>query len=344
MNLKGAKNSNGCLWVFVVFVFTIVAFGVSKFFLGLPDVITLLISLVLSVVLSNYLLGKPTVKSLLVNFVLITVIIGGLRFLGTFLNEFLVIEPGPTFSEKEIVATDSIIENNDTIPVFTANRKWKDHYGNPYTGKLTVRQKDYSRLKNHISSYTPNNRKNYWGELYKTMATKDGPSLDLIFTMFQEIHASKQLNQMEFAEMVVSCIQDIPYSFVFQDACLAPERYEDSSIKNILEDCPECCIGNIPFGIQNPVSFIANLKGDCDTRTVLIYTILSQFDYDVAIANSDFYRHSIVGLNIPATGKQKKHKGKTYTLWETTSKYFKIGTLSPSQDDTTHWNIVLTSK
>ncbi len=62
------------------------------------------------------------------------------------------------------------------------------------------------------------------------------------------------------------------------------------------------------------------------------------------IANSDFYRHSILGLNIAATGKQKKHRGKTYTLWETTSKYFKIGTLSPSQDDITHWNIVLTNK
>lgn len=42
---------------------------------------------------------------------------------------------------------------------------------------------------------------------------------------------------MEFAEMVVSCIQDIPYSFVFQDKCLPANYYEDS-IKNILENAP----------------------------------------------------------------------------------------------------------
>ena len=148
---------------------------------------------------------------------------------------------------------------------------------------------------------------------------------------------------MEFAEMLISCIQDIPYSFVFQDECRPPEQYEES-IRELLEECPECCIGNKAFGLQTPVGFIQNLKGDCDTRTVLIYSLLKYFGYDVAILNSDFYRHSIIGLNIPAKGTYKTFGGKKYMVWETTAKYFTIGQLPTNFSDITHWNVVLTSK
>lgn len=148
---------------------------------------------------------------------------------------------------------------------------------------------------------------------------------------------------MEFAEMVVSCIQDIPYAYIFQDKCLPADQYE-SSIRTLLERCPECCMGNIMYGIQNPVSFMQNLKGDCDTRTVMIYCVLKHFGYDVAILNSDFYRHSILGINLPASGHNKIYNGKKYMLWETTAKYFPIGNLPSTYNDISHWNVVLTSK
>jgi hypothetical protein len=160
---------------------------------------------------------------------------------------------------------------------------------------------------------------------------------------FIKINKEKKLNQMEFAEMVVSCIQDIPYSFVLQGNCPNKENYDDSN-RAILENCPECCIGNIKYGIQNPVSFIKNLKGDCDTRTVIVYSILKYFKYDVAIVNSDFYRHSIIGINLPASGSFKTYNGKKYALWETTAKYFKAGDLPVSFNNVNYWEIVLTSK
>lgn len=338
---QATKNNSGCLWVFVVFVFTIISFAVVRFFIGLPDVVSIIIAAAGSIAASNYLLGKPTWKSLLANFIIIAVIISGLHFISDFLLQFT--NPSPNFTEEETVASSYIIEDNDTIPVFTSLRSWKDNYGTAYKGNLTVRQKDYQELQQYMRTYSPTNNENYWGQVYAKMDQMDAPKLDLVINLFQEIHHKKNLNQMQFAEMVVTCIQDIPYAFVFEEACLAPKYYEDS-IKNILEDCPDCCIGGIKFGVQNPVSFIKNLKGDCDTRTVLIYSILKHFDFDVAIVNSDFYRHSILGLNIPATGLYKPYRGKKYTLWETTGKYFKLGYLPPNTNDVTHWNIILTSK
>ncbi|WP_232729108.1 hypothetical protein [Ulvibacter sp. MAR_2010_11] len=248
-----------------------------------------------------------------------------------------------TFTTEDVVEETIYVEGLDTIPVFSSQRNWKDNYGNDYSGSLTIRERDFFNLKDHIKRYAPPKGGNFWGSLYDYIDRTDTPSLDLVLSTFAAINAEKQLNQMEFAEMVVSCIQDIPYSFVFENQCYPASYYEDS-IKKILQKCPECCIGNVLYGIQNPVSFLHNLKGDCDTRTVLIYSILKHFNYDVAIVNSDFYRHSVIGINLPASGLTKIHNGKKYILWETTAKFFEVGYLSPGWDDVNYWDVVLTSK
>jgi hypothetical protein len=345
MTKKPMTNSDGCLWVFITIVATVIGFGLIKIISGLQDIPAILLAIILSIFITIKLLGRPSGRILIRQSLFILVFFFGIKFIGgIFLS---IIKTVPTenanFSEEEIVTDDILIEENDTIPIYTSMRSWKDNLGNNFYGALSVRQGDYNKLQHSTKNYKPSSNLNFWGDLYSYMEKTDAPSLDLVMATFTRINAEKQLNQMEFAEMVVSCIQDIPYSFVFHETCLPAENYEDS-IKDILEDCPECCIGNVPYGIQNPISFIKNLKGDCDTRTVLIYSILKHFDYDVAILNSNFYRHSILGLNIPGIGKIKLYQGKKYILWETTAKYYSAGVLPSNFDDIRHWNVILTSK
>jgi len=342
---QNRKNKNGCLWVFLVGIFSILGFGIIETVFNFSGLFTTLISVLLAILLINKMLGKPTIKTAIGNGFFIFITIFFLQWFGKFLFNSLesYSKEEASFKKEEAVKESTKIESEDTVKVFTSSRVWKDNYGKNYSGDLTVRERDYIRLNNHIDSYTPPSGGNFWGNLYDYIERTDTPSLDLVLETFKEINKSQQLNQMEFAEMVVSCIQDIPYSLVFQAKCLSANSYEDS-IKRVLVDCPDCCIGNIKYGIQNPVSFIQTLKGDCDTRTVIIYSILKHFNYDVAIVNSDFYRHSILGINIPSSGLYKLHNGKKYVLWETTAKYFEIGKLSTAFDDVTHWNVVLTSK
>ena len=261
-----------------------------------------------------------------------------------FFVELFSIEPETSgFNKEEGVELVTTWIETDSVRVFKSHRVWQDNFGNDYQASLAVREADYYNLRGLIDDYQPDDQSDFWGGLYDYVETNDRPALDLVMGAFEEIHQSQSLNQMQFAEMVVSCIQDIPYSYVFQDECLEPEFYEDS-IRRTLEKCPECCIGDVMFGIQNPVSFMQNLKGDCDTRTVIIYSVLREFGYDVAILNSDFYLHSIVGINLPASGTYKLYQGKKYLLWETTAKYYKAGTLPYNFDDVVHWDVVLTSK
>ncbi len=345
MDRNFSKKPNGCLWLIITIIFGVIGFAVFTFLFSLPPLLAIIAALAIAIFFSVVILGRPTTKSLILNGLLITFLFFGIKY-GT--NQLLSIlkqydYSEDSFSSEEIVSETKILEGIDSIPVYTSNRFWKDNYGQSYTTSLTVRQRDVLQLRGHITRYTPPNSDNFWGQLYDYIDKTDTPSLDLVLDAFNKINMEKRLNQMEFAEMVISCIQDIPYAFVFQDSCLQAENYE-KSIKDILQSCPECCIGNITYGIQNPVSFIQNLKGDCDTRTVLIYSILKYFDYDVAILNSDYYRHSILGVNLPASGKFKMYRGKKYTLWETTAKHFTAGSLPANFDDVQYWDVVLTSK
>lgn len=339
------KKNNGCLWLFVFVLISFIGAIIIASFLNIQWILSFVIAGIIAALLTSKLIGKPTISGLLKNVGFIFFLIIGIRFLFLFIIEFVKIPASDdvTFNIEEGVAKSTILEGVDSISVYSSNRVWKDNYGNNYQGKLTVREKDFLRLFRTTDGFKPVSGSNFWGMLYDYIDRTDTPSLDLVMKAFEEIHLNKKLNQMEFAEMVISCIQDIPYSFVFQEACLPADSYEDS-IRTVLEDCPDCCIGNIKYGIQNPVSFLQNLKGDCDTRTVLIYSILKHFNYDVAILNSTFYRHSIIGINIPATGLFKTHYGKKYVVWETTAKYYTAGQLPGNFNDITHWNVVLTSK
>ncbi|MBT8261357.1 MAG: hypothetical protein KJO05_00945 [Bacteroidia bacterium] len=344
MNLSPKKHANGCLWLVVMAIVLTVSFGVITVSLDLPILLSLVLSVTGSVFIALKLVGRPKLSSLIGGAVIAIIVIGilvaGISFL------FSMFEPPVTstvFEVEESVQKTYRFEDNDSVEVYAANRFWRDNMGNDFNAVLAVRVKDYQKLKNHINGYRPASRINFWGDLYDYIERTDRPALDIILESFSMIQNEKKLNKMEFAEMVVTCIQDIPYSLVFQEDCLDSTNYE-YDIRKLLEDCPECCIGNIMYGIQNPVSFMKNLKGDCDTRTVMIYSILKSFGYDVAILNSEYYRHSILGINLPASGKAKVYKGKKYALWETTAKYYSAGSLPATYSDISYWDIVLTSK
>ena len=339
------KKNNGCLWIFIFGLMSFFAWIILSVIFNVNPYITGIGAMVVSAFLTSKWLGKPSLRGLLISASIIFLLIVGIGLISDFFLETVTqITEETDFKKEEGVTVSTIIEEQDTVQVYSSHRIWRDNYGNDYESDLIIREKDYVSLQGHVGTWNfkPGSG-DFWGTLYDYLDQTDTPSLDLVMDAFQKIHAEKKLNQMEFAEMVVSCIQDIPYSFVFQEECLPAHNYEDS-IRSILEECPECCLGNVPYGIQNPVSFLQNLKGDCDTRTVIIYSILKYYNYDVAILNSEFYRHSIIGVNLPAKGVYKLHYGKKYVVWETTAKYFEAGTLPNNFKDITHWNVILTSK
>ena len=103
-------------------------------------------------------------------------------------------------------------------------------------------------------------------------------------------------------------VQNIPYNIIVQESCSLAQIRNDSVNEMILRGYE--CEGNVYAGVYSPLEFVKKMKGDCDSRTLFIYTVLKKFNYDVVILNSDLYAHSIIGLNIPSSGRYKYYNGK----------------------------------
>lgn len=170
--------------------------------------------------------------------------------------------------------------------------------------------------------------RNPWGDIYNLLV-REKESIAFLVDSLSAIAANRQLQGYELSEMIVTMVQDIPYSFVIPGKC---ETYET-------EGRP--CVGDVRWGLYSPYEFLHTEMGDCDTRAVLVYAVLEEFGFDPAILVSDEYSHAMIALSIPTAGDYLLHQGKKYYFWETTAKGWMAGMLPPSYNNIDYWKIVL---
>jgi hypothetical protein len=163
--------------------------------------------------------------------------------------------------------------------------------------------------------------------------------LPKIYAMFDSIRNTNRMDDIKFAKLITYCIQDIPYTLILDNAC-DRKIYNDEFIQGYLSSGGNC-EGYVKFGIYSPVEFMGNLKGDCDTRTLLLFTMLNHYNYDVAMLGSELYRHSIIGVNLPIEGVSKIINGKRYVIWETTEQGIPPGVIPKEISDMRFWSVNL---
>lgn len=253
------------------------------------------------------------------------------------------------YRRKELIPRyEPFTDTANNLPVkdtlITHFCSWKDYDGKSYEGKFYIKSRDYQNahfLKNELV-LTKNNVDNYDEIIYR-LKEHDKNKLNGIYTLFDSLKLSNSLNSEKFAEVIVAFVQSIPYSLILPGDC-DPSLYSDKFIKRYLLSPSSSCVGFEPLGINTPVEFLATLKGDCDTRTLLLYTILAHYGYDLILLSSEFYGHSLLGINLPYTGKTYTFQTKHYTLWETTAADIRPGILPDEISNVNHWRISLKSK
>ncbi|WP_430412054.1 hypothetical protein [Kordia sp.] len=237
-------------------------------------------------------------------------------------------EDDTTVVEEETKKTEIITktEGDKTIEYIVNRLSWKDFDGDRYRMDFKIAKQDVPKSKKNRRSYRiTNNFK--WGNFYKHMANHDAPLLEHLYTSFSKIQKDKKLNRRKFAEFIITSVQNIQYNYIKINACTGNEDYP--------------CVGNVRLGVFAPVEFGANLSGDCDSRTVLLFVLLSKFNYDVAILNSNEYKHSVLGISLPARGKHKIYNRKKYYFVETTATGYPIGHLPKDMSSLRYWDFVL---
>lgn len=233
-------------------------------------------------------------------------------------------------------------QKQDTL--ITHKMSWEDYDGKTYTGRFWVSKHAFTLAHNYKNELpiSINSEKGY-DEVIYSLKEYDKEKLTGLYQMFDSLQTSNTPTPAKFAEMIVSFVQTIPYTIVLPNSCDS-KLYQDEFTTQYLSSKDARCDGNERFGINTPVEFLASLNGDCDTRTLLLYTILDHYKYDVALLSSEHYSHSILGINLPYEGAVYNYKDQRYVFWETTALNAKPGILPSQISNADYWRISLKSR
>jgi hypothetical protein len=265
-------------------------------------------------------------------------------------------ERNPIVKRDQRPSSDSVRTTKDPATVDTTNGDkpdtlinqfitWKDYDSTAYSIILSVLANDVKS-----SAFTHDNIEltsisTTLNPVYDYLERTDQPRMERAYSAFDSIKKANNLTETAFAKMVVSCIQSIPYYLVLDQSCNA-DNYNDEFVYRYLEECNrDCCIGNEKFGIRSPVEFISDLKGDCDTRALVIYSILKKFNYKIALISSEYYKHAMVAISFEnedgINGLSMNINNRNYYLWETTSAGFQPGQVPVANSNLSYWDIAL---
>lgn len=166
----------------------------------------------------------------------------------------------------------------------------------------------------------------YWRDVYLSLHKTSSGKLQSVRDSLLRIAFGAQLSRSDLARMTVAFVQDIPYSYVMPGACEAV-------------DFP--CRADERFGILGPLEFLFSLAGDCDTRSVLLYTLLKNMGFSPLIVISSQYQHAMIAVDVPATGDYLEYRGRRFYFWETTNVGWQPGMLPPDTNNVAYWEISL---
>jgi len=201
---------------------------------------------------------------------------------------------------------------------------WRNHYnGKNEKLEFSIKYSDYQKsIKNRQATVYSGVR-----QVYSSLYENDKVAFESFLLAVKEHCEKNRLDYTETLEFVISAIQTIPYTLVTmgnKDRCPCTLSFgsflDDCSARN---DRKGCCNDIEPFAVFSPIEFAVQKTGDCDTRTLFAFTILSELNYDVTILNSEVEGHSIFGVNSPKPlGNGAFIMGinrKKYYIWELTS-------------------------
>ena len=257
-----------------------------------------------------------------------------LLFVGLFLiiRFYSSVEENYTASPSVIVADDyftaDTLQNDIQL---THTRIWRDFDDSQRSIRYSVSSSvanESSDFRNTVNIEYDGRDKIFWKDLYSGLYNHDRVGLESIQDSILALANRVNIARADLIYSVLSFVQDIPYNYILSsDSCSAHRDHP--------------CIPMQRYGILSPIEFLYSLAGDCDTRTVLLFTLLKKLGYDPIIVNSAQYRHSMLAVDVPTEGDYFEHNGRKFYFWETTAMGWLPGMLPPDMNNTDYWTIIL---
>ena len=190
---------------------------------------------------------------------------------------------------------EDVIQNESYI---SKKLYWKYYDGRADSIAYKIKLSDLRNSQNFRNEFSFDNfQMDQYKFLVSSLLKNDNVPLGNVYNAFDSLRTKSKLDRAQFAEAIVSSIQSINYVIILESACNYKLYDDDFTVNYLREGKP--CYGFQRFGILSPIEFITSLKGDCDTRTLFLFSVLKYFNYDVVMLNSLEYKHSILGINLP---------------------------------------------
>ena len=149
-----------------------------------------------------------------------------------------------------------------------------------------------------------------WDRIYTIVYERSFPQMKTISEGFNTVFRNENLNSKDKVLFLITFVQNMKY------------------------DRP-----GGELDLFAPVESIAKRFGDCDTKTILLYTLLERLGIDCAMMWSEKYKHAMLGVHVAATGEYKVTNGKKYYFLETTYPGWQVGDLPPESNNKRFWVI-----
>lgn len=225
-------------------------------------------------------------------------------------------------------------EQTDTLEdvlIKSHYRVWKDLTDANRALRFSVSSADGTRsnyFRNTVTVDETSTDAVFWNSLYYQLYKHDQPLVMPLRDSILSLAHREHIQGADLMYTVTSFVQDIQYNYIMSaDSCAAYTDYP--------------CVPNQRFGILSPIEFLYTLAGDCDTRTVLLFSLLKSLGFDPVIVNSREYRHSMLAVDLPSQGDYFVHKGRKFYFWETTSTGWMPGMLPPGMNNPDYWTVIL---
>ncbi|MGD1841840.1 MAG: hypothetical protein ACFB0B_13235 [Thermonemataceae bacterium] len=252
--------------------------------------------------------------------------------------------------EEYITSSSSLEENHTLFPCESDQHwvrhrvGWEDYQRKKHRADIEVDAQDACKAHDERESYPTHyydgrNAAPYWGAVYASLVRIDQQALVKIYKEFEQKARKERPTRKLLAETIMTFIQHIPYVLIHEGTCEEDQAWGGFSVTYHNEG--KECVPNVKYGLQSPTEFMYNFKGDCDTRAVLAYALLSYFGYDVVVLGCEV--HAMLGIALPANGDYLRYKGKKYYFWETTNVGWQIGQVPPNYKPY-HWKVYLPSQ
>jgi hypothetical protein len=229
--------------------------------------------------------------------------------------------------------------------LYTHEVLWNDFVNRSYRESYNTTAGQYAASKqmhNNLSNFQRvNSSQQFWTSIYYSLVNNDSKKIDSLAQIFFEKRNKLRLNETEVAELVVTFIQEIPYYLLHEGTCKEASNSGNTFMIQYHRS-GKPCMGGLFAGIQSPYEFVHNLKGDCDTRSILCYSLLSKLGIPSSVWISEFYGHSIIGIGVPASGNNfKMINGQRHFATELTAKGFRVGMISPNHTNMNNWTLTI---